>query len=424
MILRSVPFLIVPGCIGSVPCCPTPPTRDRLPLINHLGLLKAGSKAAIITNSMTISFPGLSQKTAIILFIIGVKAALFLFSLFAHPLFADETVLPNSHPLPALVHIWTQWDAQWYLSIATDGYQAHPFSIVFFPLYPWLIRMVAYVLHDFQWSAWLVANVASLFGLYFFYRLAEKEYGHPKADYSLMALLFFPTAYFLHAPYTESLFLLTTVGSFYAARQEKWLLSGFIGGLAALTRFAGITLFPALLIEYYLAAHRLGRRTWTSLGLLLIPASFALYLSLNYKLFGSPLAYQTALLANWNKEFAWPWFGLANQLLFIGQFPYGALNVTNGWAEVITFLLFAGGSMVAFYRLRLSYAVFLALGCFISLSTLNLYGTPRYLLSAFPFFFLLGGLGRYSLLAHLLLFFSILNLAVLTLRYTHGLWAF
>ena len=62
-------------------------------------------------------------------------------------------------------------------------------------------------------------------------------------------LLIFPTAYFLHIGYTEALFMALVLGSFLAARTERWWLAGLLGGLAALTRVNGLVLMPALPAE-------------------------------------------------------------------------------------------------------------------------------------------------------------------------------
>jgi Gpi18-like mannosyltransferase len=66
-----------------------------------------------------------------------------------------------------------------------------------------------------------------------------------------LVLFIFPTAFFLHIPYTESTFLALTVGCFLAARKRKWLLAGILGGLACLTRINGLILCFAILFEVW-----------------------------------------------------------------------------------------------------------------------------------------------------------------------------
>ena len=53
--------------------------------------------------------------------------------------------LPGGPPLNMLVDrlagVWTRWDGQWYLKIATDGYRNDDGTAAFFPLYPWAISL-------------------------------------------------------------------------------------------------------------------------------------------------------------------------------------------------------------------------------------------------------------------------------------------
>ena len=61
--------------------------------------------------------------------------------------------------------LWTRWDASHYLSLAKDGYTGTGdgrFSIVFYPLYPWLVRAVAFVCRSYFAAALLVSGVASI----------------------------------------------------------------------------------------------------------------------------------------------------------------------------------------------------------------------------------------------------------------------
>src|SRR2546428_12076071 len=61
----------------------------------------------------------------------------------------------------------------------------------------------------------------------------------------------FPTAYFLLVGYTEALFCALAFGSALAARRQRWLAAGMLGGLAAAARLTGLALLAFLLIELY-----------------------------------------------------------------------------------------------------------------------------------------------------------------------------
>ena len=126
---------------------------------------------------------------------------------------------------PGLLDPWHRWDAPHYTDIAVFGYmaddpgnlsapgyqQVYPgdldLYIVFFPLFPWLIAAANALIRDPIVSAFVVATVASLFVAPLLYRLVKEDLGHRIGLWSAGLLLVFPTAYFLHIGYTESLFL-------------------------------------------------------------------------------------------------------------------------------------------------------------------------------------------------------------------------
>ena len=50
-----------------------------------------------------------------------------------------------------------------------------------------------------------------------------------EARRTILYLMMFPAAFFFFAPYSESLFLLFIVASFWGARRKKWAVAGFAG---------------------------------------------------------------------------------------------------------------------------------------------------------------------------------------------------
>ncbi|MGP0051206.1 MAG: hypothetical protein ACLPZR_20495 [Solirubrobacteraceae bacterium] len=76
------------------------------------------------------------------------------------------------------------------------------------------------------------------------------ELGARAARGAVLVIAFWPAAYFFSAPYSESLFLAISAGTFLAARQARWLLAGLLGAAAAATRNTGILLVLPLLAMY------------------------------------------------------------------------------------------------------------------------------------------------------------------------------
>ncbi|MEA2457299.1 MAG: hypothetical protein QOC95_271, partial [Thermoleophilaceae bacterium] len=150
------------------------------------------------------------------------------------------------------------WDALWYLQIAQHGYMPTTLAttpgstVAFFPAYPSVVHVVA----GFGGAAvtlvaaTLVSLAAFFAALVVFQRLVTLELGQRFARPALLLLAFFPVSFFFSAPYTESLFLLLSVGAFYAARTGRWAAAGVLAAVASGTRNSGVLLILPLLVLY------------------------------------------------------------------------------------------------------------------------------------------------------------------------------
>src|SRR5919205_694031 len=181
--------------------------------------------------------------------VLAVKALVLLYGAQAFVVWRDERL---DSPYDWLA-IWNRWDAPHYLDLARAGYVAEGLEarwIVFYPLYPWLVRAAASVLRDELLAAFFVSGSASVAAGVLLYGLARAdEESEEVARASVFYMLVFPTAYFLHIGYTESLFLALALGAFLAARARRWDAAGVLGGLAAMSRVNGLLLLPALAFE-------------------------------------------------------------------------------------------------------------------------------------------------------------------------------
>ncbi len=137
---------------------------------------------------------------------------------------------------------WQRQDALRYFRIARDGYETAGDS-VFPPLYPMLIRAVAWPLGgDGQArviAGLLLSNVAAVAGFYFLLRLVNQHLNATLARRSLLTLAVFPTSFFFVAAYSESIFLCCTMAALLRNDEGKHLQAGLFGFLAALTRLTG-----------------------------------------------------------------------------------------------------------------------------------------------------------------------------------------
>ncbi|MDP9272421.1 MAG: hypothetical protein M3O93_02650, partial [Chloroflexota bacterium] len=235
----------------------------------------------------------------------------------------------------------------------------------------------------------------------------------------------FPTAYFLHIGYTESLFLALVLGSFLAARHDRWWLAGLLGGLAALTRLNGLLLVPALGAEAWIAwradpARRL-RLEW--LAILLVAAGFLAYLALNLSVYGDAFAFLTIQREHWFKQFAPPWVGIGG---VIDRIRLGGTSnpFMLGWMELAFIALGLVGTLVAALRFRFSWFTWMAGNWLLFTSTSFVLSVPRYSLTLFPLFAWFGLLAQRPGWAIALSIVSIGLLGFFASQFAIGRWAF
>jgi len=115
--------------------------------------------------------------------------------------------------LDTLRGLWLRSDSPSYLGIAQNWYvtEGDPrFHIVFFPLYPILIRIFMLLTGDAFWAAMLVSTLCAIGSVIMAYELAALDMPRSAALYAALLLCLLPGNIFLAAPMTEALFLLPT----------------------------------------------------------------------------------------------------------------------------------------------------------------------------------------------------------------------
>ena len=338
-----------------------------------------------------------------------------------------ETLLaPNGHPL---YWSWGNFDGVHYLTIAKAGYIAQ-FTQAFFPLFPLLMRYLAQLSGSLMSAGLIITHGFWIISFWLFYKLIRIDRGEATARRSVIYLLLFPTAFFFTAIYSESLFLALVLGTFYAARRRKWWLAGLLGAVASATRVFGIFLLPALLVEWYEGRGK--KAVYTPLELVsavlpivLIASGLFLYMYYLKKTFDDPLMFLTSQ----------PAFGAqrsADKLILLYQVfwryakmistvnPNSLLFLTIV-EEAVSGAVFLLLSIIAFKKVRVSYALFGALSYIAPTLTGTLSSLPRYVLILFPSFMVLGMVKnrRFQRLWWLI---SVILLAVNTALFVRGYW--
>lgn len=289
-------------------------------------------------------------------------------------------IMLDGDPARGFFEIWDRWDAGILLGIAEFGYteaaDPHPTALMWG--YPLLVRLTEPVFGSYL-GAGLVVNVfASLVALRYLYRLAEETLGEGAGDRAIIYLALFPTAVFLAAPYTESLFLAGAIASFYYAKAGH-LRGVAIGSAVAMSaRFAGIFLLVGLLIELLVRrTPKLKSVAAVSIGALPL-LGHMVFLAITT---GDPFHFLSDQAAGWGRRLVSPFESLR---LTLGQASLGDASSATWGIEVAAAVIAVLAVVWAVRRREWGYAAFM--GSFTAaLLTSSLYlSIPRMLLTYFP----------------------------------------
>jgi hypothetical protein len=326
--------------------------------------------------------------------------------------------------------VWQREDALWYQKIATLGYTEGDMTTQFFPLYPLLERAVSLVtgLHPIA-AGLVISDVALLVALFFLHRLLLPRFGSGVANRTLAYLSLFPTAFFLHGPFTESLALALAVLGFYLVERRVWLGAVAVAYLAGLERPQGVLIGIPLAIHWLAEGVKLGewrrlkpdrRGLLRGLGLALASvagaATFFALVNTPWRELGAsatagPMTTQRLSVPG------------TDLLLAAQRILSGTAYQVDGFSFLLA-LLFLALTVVGFARLEMGYALYSLLFLLAPLAraslSMPLMSFPRYALLLFPCFTMLAISVRRGRLHLAIIFWSILLMVYWSAVFTYG----
>ncbi len=265
-----------------------------------------------------------------------------------------------------------KWDSVFYLNIAQHSY-TEPVSAAFFPLYPMLIKVVAAVTGSALTAAIIVSWSCLIGAIYFYLQLLKllfKKLTEQALSNYLFLFLLFPSAVFLIAAYSESLFALLSLSSIYFVLKNRPGWAFLLAGLSSITRING--LFVLLLVAILCFEKRLPLKQIALKSLSgIVP--FGLFLIFLAHRFHNPLQFLQA-------EKMWGHFNGS----YVSSLAH-SLNLFN--------LIGLAGIVVAVYywsrRRRLGFAAYSLLYLLTPFISGSFDGFNRYILMVFPLQWLL-----------------------------------
>ncbi|MCD8117751.1 MAG: glycosyltransferase family 39 protein [Oscillospiraceae bacterium] len=296
--------------------------------------------------------------------------------------------------------VWARADSVHYRNLAELGYfdyteDGQHLFLVFFPLYPWLMRLLSFLIPNYDLCGHLLSATAYIGGCYVLARLVTEDLGWRTAKNSLLLFSAYPFAFFFAGIFTESLFFLLSSSTFYCIRKHRYLAAGLLGALGALTRMQGVLLILAGIAEYIVsenAAEKIKAHAWRQLWrgfwrrllpLAIMLTGVGIYLWLNYAVEGNPFQFSVYQREHW---YQYPVPVTKCLSVIIGQLTTSSAKLlfTTWLPEFLIFLLCLGGLLYGARQLPVTYGVYL-LGCVLLNYSLSWpLSCGRYMACAFP----------------------------------------
>lgn len=269
---------------------------------------------------------------------------------------------------------WANFDGAHYTQIARWGYGGY--QQAFFPLYPFLIRVVHRVTQmPYEYAAVFISHIAFFIGLALFWRYLPPRH----RLWTLVFLLAYPASFFFVAAYSESVFFALSAGSLLAMKNKRWILAGVFVALASATRLVGVFLIFSLIFA----------RRW--LAAAVAPLGLFTYMAYLWLASGDPLAFFHVQ----------PAFGAGRsggELIVLPQvfWRYARIFTTVPPTDLLYYVaaielgsfLFGTTLLVLAWRGCYDRGLLLYGTCVLLIPTLTgtLSSMPRYILAAFPLF--------------------------------------
>lgn len=292
---------------------------------------------------------------------------------------------------------WANFDGEHYLSIALYGYKN--LQQAFFPAYPTLINLLANFfgpgLEHHLLSGLIISNTLFFVSLIILWKIVKLDYSDNIAKLSVISLLVFPTSFYFGAVYTESLFLFSSLLTYYFYRKDKFLLSGLFGILMTSTRIYGVFVLGMILIEILIKKFKLSDFIKNKKYLIFI-SSLGLFGYMFYclKNYGDAIAFynlQTLVGEQHQKGIV-----LLPQVLyryvkmiFSGAMPIHTMQTLI--LEFLTGILFIAVPIYAYIKkVKLLYIFYILVGFLTPSIQGSFSSVPRYMVVIFPAFIIIG----------------------------------
>lgn len=337
--------------------------------------------------------------------------------------------------LQNITYYWSRWDARHYIALAEDWYVNtgdERLKLVFYPLYPALVMAVNLLFRNTVFSAYFASNLCLMGSGVVLYRIVCREWDAAAARRAVFFLMFAPLSFYFSVPYTESLFVLTTLLAVDFSMQRKWAPALLMGALSALTRSLGlltaVLIFYEMLITWRSRKPELPVRSLIrapylrfmglrALACCIVALGFGAYLLLNWQVAGDPFRFLEYQASNWSQQFGSLWYTITYTFDNAMSFHVDGYQ-TGVWIPQLLYLFGAIGLCIAcMNRMRPAYGAYAILYIYMAYAPTWLLSGPRYLTAMAVLYPILALVSRKKAVFALLAALSLTGCVLLTYEF-------
>lgn len=270
---------------------------------------------------------------------------------------------------------FNKWDVLHYIDVARNGYLGSPeicevckaaiqekgvnltfeegqhLFLVFFPLYPVLIRVAGAVFGNYIFAALFISVIFYSLGCVYLYKLVACDHSLEVAENIVILTSLSPFAFFFGGAMTEGLFLFLSAACLYYCRKHEWWQMIAFGAVASMCRAQGLLLTIPAFVELCME-HRPIKSIRENnikkfnifvlrcLSCVLMLSGFVVYLVINKMVEGYAFAFSVYQGSHWNNKLVPIWECL--KILWANAFKnhYGAqLNYAMWIPELVVFAI-------------------------------------------------------------------------------------
>lgn len=273
---------------------------------------------------------------------------------------------------------FSNWDGRHFLDIAKYGYLQN-IQYAFFPLYPLLTNSLAKISQGNYLLSGLLVNLLSTLGIiYYFLKLLKNEKNSLKI---LISFLIFPTSFYLISFYSEAVFLLFTLMSFFYTKNKNYYLGALFASLSSITRVTGIAVILFFFYEIYRSQKSLPEKI---LFFLISISSFSLYCIYMFLNTGNPFYFLVSEIT-WDRVVTIPGFNIFVVIEYIAR--HGVKPESFTILFDLLFTIFGLGIGIKVWKnLKPAFSIYTWSSLILPLTTALLLSMPRFILVIFPLF--------------------------------------